>query len=97
MPSAGVSGSLSIDGDKREYLVEIEFTFWATPDSNSQGQAKVAAMVDNVQATLEANQTSLLSDNLILVSASPSEINIVEVNEQKLYTAGLLVTFMVTA
>ena len=100
MPDAGASGSLSFDGSKRDYEVSIEFTFWASATGTGQGQAKIAQMMDAVQAALEANQTSgtaLLSDNLILVSWSPSSVERIEVNQQKLYTAGLMATFMVTA
>lgn len=98
LPDIGFEGAQSINGSLRIYNGEMEITFWAKADANTQGQAKVAAMMDNVQATLEANQSTLnTTDQLQLISLSPSAVEAVEVNGEKLYTAGLILSFEVTA
>lgn len=96
MADVGFTGATSIDGSKRVYEVVVEFGFWATALSG-QGQLKVAQMMDNLQSTLEANQASLLTSNLALISFSPSSVERVDVNEQKLYTAGAMLVFEVLA
>ena len=89
MPEAEVPAAISLDGT-RQYQFTIEFSAWATA---TQGQAKIAELLDNIQATLEANTTSLNTEKIKFELFSPSRVDKVEVNEQKLYTAGAIATF----
>lgn len=89
MPEAGIPDTVSL-GDIKNYSFSIEFSVWATA---AQGQAKVAELLDNIQATLEANTTSLNAEKIKFDTFSPSRVDKVEVNEQKLYTAGAIATF----
>jgi hypothetical protein len=79
-------------GSLREYTIEIEFTVWATA-ANGQGQTKVAELLDNLQATLEGATSTLDAAKIKFESFNASRIDKVEVNEQKLYTAGAIATF----
>lgn len=89
MPEAGIPDTVSL-GDLKTYSFSIEFSVWATA---AQGQAKVAELLDNIQATLEANTTALNAEKIKFDTFSPSRVDKVEVNEQKLYTAGAIATF----
>jgi hypothetical protein len=89
MPDVDVPVPVVLSGTKREYRVMVEFVCYATATGTGQGQAKVAAMLDNLQSTFESTGTA----NLLFVSMSPSSIERLEVNEQKLYAAGGMATF----
>ena len=91
MPQAEVPDALSLDGT-RQYRFTVEFSVWATA-AQGQGQAKVAELLDNLQNTLTTNTTTLNGHKIKFESFDPSRVDKVEVNEQKLYTAGAIATF----
>jgi hypothetical protein len=89
MPEAEVPESLTLS-EVRQHTFTIEFSVWVTA---SQGQAKVAELLDNLQSTLESNTSTLTGHKIKFESFSPSRVDKVEVNEQKLYTAGGIASF----
>jgi hypothetical protein len=89
MPQAEVPEALSL-GAARQHTFTVEFSVWVTA---SQGQAKVAELLDNLQNTLLTNTTTLNGHKIKFESFDPSRVDKVEVNEQKLYTAGAIATF----
>ena len=89
---ADVPGSETL-ADLRQYKFNVEFSVWATA---AQGQAKIAELLDNLQATLEGSTATLNSNQIKFERFEASKIDKVEVNEQKLYTAGGIAVFTLT-
>jgi len=76
------------------YRVEAMLDVYTTQESG-QGPAKIAAILDAIQDYLETNSFS--SDNLIYEDVDSTDIVQFVHNEQTLYTAGVILTFTLTA
>lgn len=88
MQDVPVSPKETLSGSVRQYEVIARLSVYAQV---GDGQVSVAQMLDSVQAAFDGSDLS--SDNLEFEGADFSEIDKLEVNEEKLYTAGVILRF----
>lgn len=92
MQDVSIEQAATLDGSKREYLITASLDVVAT---RNQGQVKITEMLDSVLVAFD--NVDLSANNLMFETMDSSEIARIEVNEEKLYTAGVILTFTLTA
>lgn len=88
MQTVTLSSNETLGGSKRTYTLSAEVEVFAKVED---GPVVIAQMLDSVQTAFDG--VDLSSDNLIFEDLDASNIDKVEINRDKLYTAGLILRF----